>query len=57
MTLYVGIGPRLRIEMAKNVAQWFSSAGGVLAVLAPKGLCPVCIAASGGLLTSLGLGF
>lgn len=29
----------------------------MLAVLAPKGLCPVCVAASGGLLTSLGLGF
>lgn len=43
--------------MAKNVAQWFSSVGGVLAVLAPKGLCPVCVAASGGLLGSVGLGF
>ena len=43
--------------MSKNVARWFTSVGGVLAVLAPKGLCPVCVAASGGLLTSLGLGF
>ena len=43
--------------MAKNVAQWFTSVGGVLAVIAPKGLCPVCVAASGGLLASLGLGF
>ncbi|WP_437723537.1 MerC domain-containing protein [Sorangium sp. So ce861] len=31
--------------------------GGVLAVLMPKGLCPICVAASGGLLASLGLGF
>ncbi len=43
--------------MAKNVTQWFSSVGGVLAVVAPKGLCPVCVAASGGVLASLGLGF
>ena len=43
--------------MAKNVTQWFTSVGGVLAVIAPKGLCPVCVAASGGLLASLGLGF
>lgn len=43
--------------MSKNVARWFTSVGGMLAVLAPKGLCPVCVAASGGLLTSLGLGF
>lgn len=57
MTLYLGTGPRLSIEMAKNVTQWFSSVGGVLAVLAPKGLCPVCVAASGGLLGSIGLGF
>lgn len=43
--------------MAKNVTQWFTSVGGVLAVVAPKGLCPVCVAASGGLLGSIGLGF
>ena len=43
--------------MSKNVTRWFTSAGGLLAVLAPKGLCPVCVAASGGLLSSLGLGF
>lgn len=43
--------------MAKNVSQWFASVGGALAVLAPKGLCPICVAASGGLLASLGLGF
>ena len=40
-----------------NVSQWFSSAGGVLAVIAPKGLCPICVASSGGMLASLGLGF
>lgn len=43
--------------VAKNVAQWFSSVGGALAVLMPKGLCPICAAASGGMLASLGLGF
>lgn len=47
----------MRIVKAKNVAQWFTSVGGALAVVAPKGLCPVCVAASGGLLASLGLGF
>ena len=26
-------------------------------MFAPKGLCPICVAASGGLLASLGLGF
>ena len=40
-----------------NVSQWFSSAGGILAVIAPKGLCPICVASSGGMLASLGLGF
>lgn len=43
--------------MAKNVTGWFSSIGGILAVAMPKGLCPVCVAASGGMLASLGLGF
>lgn len=43
--------------MAKNIAQWFSSIGGTVAVLMPKGLCPICVAASGGMLASLGLGF
>jgi hypothetical protein len=57
LTLYSGTGRRLSIEMAKNVTQWFTSVGGVLAVLAPKGLCPICVAASGGLLGSIGLGF
>ncbi len=36
---------------------WLGSGGGILALLAPKGLCPLCIAASGGLLSSVGLGF
>ncbi len=43
--------------MTKNTSQWFSSAGGMLAILIPKGLCPICVAASGGMLASLGLGF
>lgn len=43
--------------MAKTFTEWFSSIGGILAVAAPKGLCPVCVAASGGALASLGLGF
>jgi hypothetical protein len=43
--------------MAKSFTEWFSSIGGILAVAAPKGLCPICVAASGGALASLGLGF
>ena len=38
-------------------AHWLGSVGSVLALLAPKGLCPICVAASGGVLSSLGLGF
>lgn len=37
--------------------QWLSSTGSALALLAPKGLCPICVAASGGVLSSIGLGF
>ena len=43
--------------MAKSFTEWFSSIGGIVAVVAPKGLCPVCVAASGGMLASIGLGF
>lgn len=44
--------------MASRAAgHWLGSAGGVLALLAPKGFCPICVAASGGVLSSIGLGF
>lgn len=43
--------------MAKDASRWLSSVGGVLAVLVPKGLCPICVAASGGMFASVGLGF
>ena len=43
--------------MSKSFTEWFSSVGGIVAVFAPKGLCPICVAASGGMLASLGLGF
>lgn len=36
---------------------WLGSIGSALALLAPKGLCPICIAASDGVLSSIGLGF
>lgn len=42
---------------AKIGAHWAGTLGSVLALLAPKGLCPICIAASGGVLSSVGLGF
>lgn len=41
----------------KRAGAWLGTAGGVLAVLAPKGLCPMCIAASSGVLSALGLRF
>ena len=41
----------------RNPLHWLSSTGSVLAFLAPKGLCPICVAASGGVLSSIGLGF
>jgi len=41
----------------RRAAHWLASAGSVLAFLAPKGLCPICIAASGGALSAIGLGF
>ncbi len=57
MTLYLGASRKVTLVKARNVPQWFTSVGGFLAVIAPKGLCPVCVAASGGVLASLGLGF
>lgn len=41
----------------RNHLPLLSSTGSVLALLAPKGLCPICVAASGGVLSSIGLGF
>lgn len=41
----------------RSLVEWLSSTGGILALLAPKGLCPICVAASGGVLSSIGLGF
>lgn len=40
-----------------KAAGWLGPAGGVLAVLVPKGMCPICLAASGSVLSSLGLTF
>lgn len=40
-----------------GTSSWLSSAAGVLAMLAPKGLCPICVATSGSMLSSVGLGF
>lgn len=40
-----------------KAAGWLGPVGAVLAVLAPKGLCPICIASSGSVLSSLGLTF
>ena len=43
--------------MSARLAGWFGPIGGVLAVVVPKGLCPLCLAASGSVLSSLGLSF
>lgn len=38
-------------------ASWLGPVGGVLAVIVPKGICPICLATSGSVLSSLGLTF
>lgn len=43
--------------MKAKAASWFGALGGVLAVLVPKALCPLCVAASGSVLSALGLSF
>jgi hypothetical protein len=40
-----------------KAAGWLGPLGGVLAVLVPKGICPICLATSGSVLSSLGLSF
>jgi hypothetical protein len=40
-----------------KAAGWLGPVGGVLAVLVPKGICPICVATSGSVLSSLGLTF
>ena len=40
-----------------KAAGWFGPVGGVLAVLVPKGICPMCLASSGSILPAIGLGF
>ena len=43
--------------MKQAAATWLGPVGGVLAVLVPKGLCPLCLAASSSVLSTLGLSF
>lgn len=40
-----------------KAAGWLGPFGAVLAVLVPKGVCPICLATSGSVLSSLGLTF
>jgi len=42
---------------AARTTHWLGPVGSFLALIAPKGLCPICVAASGGVLSSLGLTF
>lgn len=43
--------------MKEKAAGWMGPLGGVVAVLVPKGACPICLATSGSVLSSLGLSF
>ncbi len=45
------------VSKKTKAAGWLGPVAGGLAVLAPKGLCPICIATSGSVLSSLGLSF
>ena len=42
---------------ARSAGSWLGTIGGVLAIVVPKGLCPICVAASGSVLSTLGLSF
>lgn len=42
---------------ASKAGAWVGPLGGVLAVLVPKGICPICLATSGSILPAIGLGF
>ena len=45
------------VSKKAKAAGWLGPVGGVLAVIVPKGLCPICLAMSGSVLSSLGLTF
>lgn len=42
----------MRVHLGEGV---FGSGGGILAALIPKGVCPLCMAATGSLLSSIGI--
>lgn len=42
---------------ARAAGSWIGTLGTVLAILVPKGVCPMCLAASGSVLSMLGLTF
>jgi hypothetical protein len=44
------------MRVRRSPLQWASTIGGALALLVPKGLCPICVAAGGSLLSAVGLG-
>lgn len=41
----------------RGAGSWLGTLGSVLALLIPKGLCPLCLAASGSVVSTLGLSF
>jgi hypothetical protein len=44
-------------KAAGNAGGVLGTVGGVLAVLIPKGICPLCLSASGSILPAIGLSF
>lgn len=50
-------GDQPAVGRKARAAGWLGPLGGVLAALAPKGLCPLCLATSGSVISSLGLSF
>ena len=45
------------VAKKSKAVSWLGPVGGALAVLVPKGICPLCLATSGSVLSSLGLTF
>jgi hypothetical protein len=47
----------MKARVAGKAGGMLGPIGGVLAVLVPKGICPLCLSASGSVLPALGLSF
>jgi hypothetical protein len=47
----------MKAKVASKAGGMLGPVGGVLAVLVPKGICPLCLSASGSILPAIGLSF